>query len=296
MYNFFFKAAGIALFLAEVIYFIARPIFNELKQWWALKDQMKWNHAMKRTVGTLTVLVLLLFVPWYSDVAAPSTLQGKSNDLYLPVPGRLIYAKPEAQVGSGDLLFEFESPELSLEIHEVQHRYEELKWARSSLGFNSELRNEALIVESELRTQNQRLRSLVQEQSRLKVTAPFDGDLVDISPEARLRDWLPSGQKLATLLDPKDVSVTAYLAEEQLARVEEGMKATFYPDSLEFGVIDLVVEGIEFQGSPALDNLYVASTFGGGVAVRESSEGELLTVKSHYKLKLTPVEAGLEAN
>ena len=293
VFNYFFKAAGIALFVAEIVYLIARPIFNEMKQWWQLREHMSWNGSMKRTVGAIGILLLILFVPWYSDVSAPSTYQGKSNDLYLPVPGRLIYVTENKQAGAGDLLFEFESPELSLKIQEVRHRYEELKWIRSSLGFDNRLRSETLIVESELQTQNKRLRSLVEEHGRLRVTAPFDGELVDISPEARLRDWLPSGQKLGTVVDPRDVNVTAYLAEDQLARIEEGMTATFYPDSMEFGVIDLEVRSIEFMGTPGLDNPYVASTFGGDIAVRESGRGELLTVKGHYKLKLAPVEPGL---
>ncbi len=295
VYNFFFKAAGIALFIAEIIYFIARPVYNEISKWWELREHMSWNTSMKRTVAGLGVFLLLFFVPWYSDVSAPSTLQGKSNDLYLPVAGRLAYVSNATEVKAGDLLFEFDSPELNLEIEEVSQRYEELKWIRSSLGFDSELRNEALIVESELRTQNQRLRSLVEEQSRLKITAPFEGRLVDISPEVKLRDWLPVGQKLATIVDSKAVTVTAYLAEDQLARIDEGMDATFYPDSMEFGVEDLQVESVEFLGTPDLDNLYLASTFGGDVAVRESEEGELLTVKSLYKLRLLPLEEGLEA-
>ncbi len=293
VYNFFFKAAGIALFVVEIIYFILRPIYNEIKAWWELREQMIVNYQVKRTLGILVFAGLLLFVPWYSDVSAPATLEARSNDMFLPVPGRLTYRSERHQVSAGERLFEFESPELDLKIEEVQNRYEELSWTRSSLGFDVELRNEALIVESELQTQNQRLRSLVAERERLTVSAPFSGQLVDIDPELMLRDWLPSGQRLGSLVDPADVRVIAYLPEDQLRRIDDGMTAHFYPDSPEFGVIAVTLDTVEFLGTPELDNLYVASTFGGDLAVRESKDGALLTVKSHYKLKLLPTEADL---
>lgn len=290
VYGFFFKAAGIALFVLEVVYFIARPIFNELKEWWALRELIKWNDSTRRVVVLLSLLVLFFFVPWYSDVSAQATLKLKSNDLYLPVPGMLVKLHEPGPVIEGELLFEFEAPELELEIEEVGKRYEELSWMRSSLGFDSELRNETLIVESELRTQSQRLRSLVDQQSRLKVTAPFDGVLVDISTEVILRDWLPVGMKLGTVVVESEAKVEAYLPEDQLARVEPGMTARFFPESLEFGIHDLVLSRVEFMGTPELENLYVASTFGGDVAVRETGDGELVTVQSQYKLEL--VSAG----
>ena len=65
------------------------------------------------------------------------------------------------------------------------------------------------------------------------------------------------------------------------------MSARFYPENPEHGVLDLVISDIEFMGTPQLDNLYLASTFGGNVAVRETQEGELMTVRSHYKIHLS---------
>jgi putative peptide zinc metalloprotease protein len=290
VYNFFFKAVGIIMFVVELVYFIGRPIYNEIKQWWGFRDQIKFNAAVKRSLMIIGVAGLLLFVPWYSDVTAQATLSGKSTDVYLPVPGRLVSTSERQEVKAGDLLFQFESPELELGIQEVRNRYEELNWIRSSQGFDIKLRSEALIVESELRTQNQRLRSLVAEQQRLSIRAPFDGTLVDVATDVMLQDWLPAGHKIASIVDRTNITVTAYLPENQLARIETGMTARFFPDNLEHGVYDLLVTEIQFMGSPELDSLYVASTFGGNIAVRESKAGELLTVESHYKIKLKPVD------
>lgn len=296
VYSYFFKAAGIALFILEIVYFIARPVFNEVKEWWKLRDQITLNPTTRRTLILLAAGVGLLFIPWQNDVSTAAVFKAKSNDLYLHTAGRLVSLKPVGGVLEGESVFEFESPALDLRIEEARNRYEELSWSRSSLGFNERLRRERLIVESDLRTQNQKLRTLVEEQLRLTITAPFDGLLVDISPEAVAGDWLPVGQKLATVVDPSDVRVEAYLPEDQLSRIELGMPARFYPENPEHGVIDLEVADIEFMGTPELDNLYLASTFGGNVAVRESPQGDLLTVRSHYKIHLMPVDKSLTVN
>ncbi len=291
IYGFFFKLAGILLLIAEIIYFIARPVFNELKAWWELRSEMRFNRTTKRTLTVIGLLMAILFVPWYSAVSTPATMVATHNELFLPVAGRLL-ERPQQQsvVQQGDTLFRFESPEISLKLEEAENRYKELGWMRSSLGFDPELRNEALVVTSELRTQNQLIRSLVEEQAQLNIKAPFRGEVVDINPELIIGDWFPPGYKLGAVVDPDQTKVVAYLPEEQLARVETGMTATFFPENLEHGVHDLVVERIEFVGTPQLDTLYLASTFGGDIAVREEQDGSLTTVQSQYRIELAFAE------
>ncbi|MBT4161746.1 MAG: HlyD family efflux transporter periplasmic adaptor subunit, partial [Gammaproteobacteria bacterium] len=290
IYGFFFKAAGLALFAVEIVFFIVMPVVRELKVWWALRDEISMNSTFGRTLVVIVVASGILFIPWQSDVSTPAILKARSSDLYLHVAGQLLKSSRKAEVLVGDTVFEFESPELSLEIEEASNRFEELSWIRASLGFDEKLRNERLIVESDLMTQRQRLHTLVEESKRLNISVPFSGRIVDRSPELMPGDWLPVGTKLATVVDSNDTRVIAYLPESQLVRVEAGMNARFYPENPEFGVRDLIVSEIEFMGTPELDNLYLASSFGGDVAVRESGSGELLTVQSYYKVYMDSVE------
>ncbi|MBT4492608.1 MAG: HlyD family efflux transporter periplasmic adaptor subunit [Gammaproteobacteria bacterium] len=296
IYGFFFKAAGLALFAVEIVFFIVMPVVRELKVWWALRDEISMNSTFGRTLVVIVVASGILFIPWQSDVSTPAILKARSSDLYLHVAGQLLKSSRKAEVLVGDTVFEFESPELSLEIEEASNRFEELSWIRASLGFDEKLRNERLIVESDLMTQRQRLHTLVEESKRLNISVPFSGRIVDRSPELMPGDWLPVGTKLATVVDSNDTRVIAYLPESQLVRVEAGMNARFYPENPEFGVRDLIVSEIEFMGTPELDNLYLASSFGGDVAVRESGSGELLTVQSYYKVYMDSVEEKLSAS
>ena len=286
VYNFFFKAAGIALFVAEIIYFIAMPIVREVKEWWDRRDNIVLNDSLKRTLAVLAAASLLLLVPWQNDVTLPSVLKAKTNDLYLHVPGKLVTLTDAAHVEKDELLYRFESPELELRIEEAKNRQEELYWMRSSIGFDDRLRSERLIVESDLRTETQKLQTLLEQVDQLRVIAPFRGRVTDRSPELMPGDWLPTGTRLASIVDEDDIQVIAYLPENQLSRIETGMTARFYPENPEYGIRDVVVSEIEYMGTPEFDSLYLASTFGGDVAVRENNQGDMLTVESQYKVRL----------
>ena len=97
------------------------------------------------------------------------------------------------------------------------------------------------------------------------------------------------------VVDHTDVKFVAYLPEHQLARVEEGMTAKFFADSPEYGVHEMIISKIEFHGSPSFRNLYLASTFGGSVGVRETERGDLIPVQSQYRVELKPIEESLKS-
>lgn len=292
VYMFFFKAAGIALFIAEVVLLIGRPVFKELAVWWSMRDRIHWNKTTIRTTVVIGSLLGLLFIPWRSDIAAPSLLTSRSTDIYLPEAGQ-IYSLPDRglEIGEEDVLYKITSSKLDHEVELLRSRYRELSWLQQSLGFDSELRSQAMIVASELKTQNQRLRSILDQREDLRVKAPFKGTFVDMPSDLRIGDWLPRGIKLGTVYDESQTKVIAYIKEDDLSRVTEGMTARFYPENPEFGVHDLIVESIDFVATTELDKLDLASTFGGDIAVRESKQGELKLVRSHYKLELVFLES-----
>ena len=292
VYGFFFKAAGIALFLAEVTLLILRPIYREMTEWWKMRSQIKINGALLRSLLFVSVVGGLIFIPWMNDVTAAGVLQSRHSDIYLPEAGRIVRVPDSTYISETTPLFELTSPGLDHDLKLVQERYRELSRAQASLGFDERLRSQAMVVQSELRTQNQRLRGLMDKRAQLTITAPFDGHLVDLAPDINVGDWLPKGLKIETVVDRQSRILTAYLREEDLARIEAGMEGNFYPENPEFGVRQVRIREIDLVGTTELNQLYLASLFGGDIAVRESETGELSTVRSYYQIKLDLMDDG----
>lgn len=301
VYTFFFKALGIALFFATLIQFLVVPVLKEMKVWWDMRYKIRRNIHTVRSLSLLLILILLIFVPWQNNVPVAAVLRGEISDLYVPEAGRLVRlpiippGSNSITVEEGQLLFEINSPQLERDIEQATARYTELRWTQASQGFNNNLRSQSRVVNSELVTQNEILRGLLEKEQQLLIRAPLSGKIVDVAPDIREGDWLPSGFKIASVVDMEDSDIVAYIEEGQLDRIELGMSAKFFPENLEFGTVDAYVRGIDLVAVTELDNTYQASTFGGDIAVREGQDGTLNLVSSHYRVELGlngPLDAG----
>lgn len=288
VYYFFFKALGLILFAVEVIYFILRPFYNEFKEWYKFWPQLTWNKTTKRSSLLLLIILALGFIPWRSSINAPAFIKARYTPLYTQVPGQVIKIAVvnNNQVNKGQVLITMADPELSYEKEQVQRRYEELSWQRASLGFDEKMRSEALIVNSALLSQNQRLRGLLKKQQKLTVIAPESGIVADLAQDIKEGDWLAEGTPVLALLERNDLTVIAYVEEADLARLKPGFKGRFYPERGHFPPLDVEIVEIETMAIKTLDALYSASLFGGDVAVRKNSQNELIPVISTYQLRL----------
>ncbi|MDQ7089772.1 MAG: HlyD family efflux transporter periplasmic adaptor subunit [Methylococcales bacterium] len=295
VYLFFFKALGIILFLIEIVYFILRPLWNELKQWQTFWPQVHWNYATLRSSFLLLFLIGLAFIPWRSSIEIAGFVKANYTAVYAPVSGQItkIAVKNNDLVQKQTVLIEMEAPELVHEKNQVEQRYKELSWQRAFLGFNKKMRQEALIVNSSLVTQNQRLRNLLKKYQKLTVTAVESGIVVDKAQTINAGDWIAEGTQLLAILDKNEYEIVAYLKEAYLSRVQRGSKGYFHPEHGNFPITAVEVTEIESMSVRAMDALYSASLFGGDVAVRENKDHELLPVISVYKIRLkllTPLD------
>ncbi|WP_211826937.1 HlyD family efflux transporter periplasmic adaptor subunit [Kistimonas asteriae] len=286
VYHFFFKVLGIFLFVVEIGYFIVRPIWNELREWHDRRRHMRWNRTTVRTTGLLIVLLFLLLVPWRESINMPAWLQGQYTILYAPVSGRLSTSLPETgqAVSRGEALFRVYASELEQEVSGSRLRLKELAQQGRAIGFDPKLREQALVIRTELSTQLQNIRSLKARQQRLIAHAPYDGIVTDVSPEVRSGQWVTEGEPLLSVLDRERPQLIGYLDESALMRIRPGMAGFFYPEKGHWSPIPITVDDVEARAIRELDSLYSASLFGGDLAVRENRDRELIPVKGTYRV------------
>lgn len=292
VYNLFFKMLGILLFIVEIIYFIAAPIYRELKQWVQRRQVLRWNGATLRTTVLAGLLALAVFYPWNNSVRLPAIAQTGYQVFYAPADGVLQNLSVEnRQLVQADApLFEINSPELSFELTQVQRRLDELQWERESIGFDQASLDRALITGSEMKTQQQRLVSLGRQVERLSVQAPLAGRVTDINPDLRNSSWISEGEMILALADTQGLEFFAYPGENYLSNIAVGQKGVFYPEGGGIADIPVTVVEVEYFGIQQMEQLYSASVFGGGVPVRENERGELIPVTATYRIRLLPDE------
>jgi putative peptide zinc metalloprotease protein len=229
VYYFFFKLLGIFLMMVELVWFIARPVWTELRVWRARKADIKPNR--KRIAWALLGAFLLLgLVPWQTGIHGVGWVHPERQQIiYSPLAGKLVSLPSLAaeidRVKKGEVLFALESPELRLGAQKATDLASAR--ARELLGLSGLPNGE----EQRAQIQMQQNKFLAEanvyqgEQLRLQVAAPFAGELRDLDPQLAPGVWVQPRQPLGTVIDPSSWTIEAYVPEIDVARIRVGDKA-----------------------------------------------------------------------
>lgn len=290
VYHFFIKLVGLFLFAVEIVWFVFRPIANEIAAWRALWPQVqpKGRRRARRGVWLLLALILLLAVPWPTRLQATGVLRASQVfPVHAPVHAQ-VAALPLAdgsEVQAGQVLMQLSAAENSSKHEELVARIERLRWQSQAAGFDSEQRARIMVLREELATAETELAALKEDAVRYQPVAPFDGTLRDIVPDLAPGVWVGKNEKLAVLVGKQGNEVDAYLEEHQVRRVAVGDSARFYPDGLEGPFVRLQVTAIDRDAAQVLPSGVWAAQQGGMIAAREK-QGQWIPEHAVYHVTL----------
>ena len=90
VYHFFIKALGIFLFLVEIVWFIARPLWSEIGAWRQRGAAIGGSRRARWSALLLILIVLGAFAPWPVPVRGSGLLQAREQwPLHAPEASRL---------------------------------------------------------------------------------------------------------------------------------------------------------------------------------------------------------------
>ncbi|MGL6071740.1 site-2 protease family protein, partial [Craterilacuibacter sp.] len=274
VYFMFFKLLGIILFAVEIVVFVLRPIWNELKVWHARQDEIT---AYRKRAAALTLLALLLIalLPWSTRLTAPGWAHpGAQHVFYSPLPARLD-AMPQAgtHFAAGAPVFRLDQPELDYRARQAQFSSAALDLQMRGLsGLNDGEEKRASLM-SQLAMQEAQLYAQTDEAARLTLKAPFAGTLVDIDPELDKEVWVNPRQPLAMLVAAGQWQADILVEQKDLPRIRQQARVRFYPENKHLAPIDGRVSAIDTTRSVQLPHPMLSSRHGGPVAVLPDQGG-----------------------
>ncbi|RMX06861.1 HlyD family efflux transporter periplasmic adaptor subunit [Corticibacter populi] len=305
VYHFAFKLLGILLFAIEIMFFVIRPIFTELKAWVQRlrAGGARWNRRSACTAALLTAALLLLALPWHARIAAPALARAAEQArLVAPTGARIehILAEPGQAIAAGKPLFVLSAPDLEHELNTLRRRMAVLAWQSDFHAISRETATAVPVAQRELQAAGERLAVLERQQAQLTLVAPFDGILADRAEPLATGDWVAAGEWLGTLAAPEHRLVEAYITENELHRVRIGDAARFVPEdpgqrAWTLRVIDISATATRrLTAAPEL-----ASPNGGGIAAerappsaraeqQQSEGGEWVPEQAVYRVLLQP--------
>jgi putative peptide zinc metalloprotease protein len=293
VYHFFFKLLGLILFAVEIGWFILLPIIRELKVWWTLRGAIREQRRVWIWAGMAVSLAALLFIPWSDRISLPAVLESMPHaTIYAPMPGRIVeLAVAEGgQVDMGDRLVTLESPVLEKDVALTRKRIEvEQLRTRRQFVDREELAKHQVTLEA-LKARLSQLEGLVQQQHNLFLTAPMAGVVTDRAEALHVGRWINRELPIAYVVDPAGEELHALAPETDVGYLRSGQPARFIPEGAERPSVNAQVVEIRAIDESSFTVPYLASLYGGQVAVRVDANRRLRPETSVYRVTMRLVE------
>lgn len=299
VYHFFIKLVGILLFVIEVIFFMIRPVWNELKVWWSMKGEIMTSPRSWLSFAVLGGLTALCFLPLSATVSAPAVLQpARFARLYPEETGRIAAVKVERgqHVKQGDILLEMESPNNQHErnLANIEISLAEVRLAR--IGAAEQDRVESGTIRRQLASLKTQRAGLDERDAKLVVRAPFDGVVTDLTPSLVPGRWVGRSHMLGFLARPEGLVIRAYVEGDHRARIEAGAAATFVPKDLTRPAVEARLDAISEYSITRLELPELGSTLGGPIAVYEHQNRSLAPAAAQYALRASVLQPNAAIN
>jgi putative peptide zinc metalloprotease protein len=294
VYHLFFKALGVLLFAVEIFWFILRPMWSEIKEWWKMRSEILANRRSHITALALCALLLLALIPWRSSISFQAVATAETElQIFAPRPALIKSANLHdgAVVEAGDILLRLHAPELAFERRKTELEVAHLIARRDRIAGDPEDRLYIDIIEGELQAKQEELRGLKREQDRLTIRAPFAAIVKDLDPEIAVGQWVDNASPLARLVEPGAIRAKGYIDEEQVWRVADADTAVFIPEDALLEKAPAKVKLISKAGVTHLDVPYLASVYGGDIASDKDRDGTIVPRSGHYLVEASIKDA-----
>ena len=293
VYNLFFKTLGIILFIIEIVWFIALPVWREVIQWWHLRSMITLNRETKRTLSIVGGTLLICVVPWSSNLSLPTAYEANHYNIIYPAhPGKLLENNTAngKEFKQGEVMFRFESPYLENNIKKTEIKIRIWNQLAQRIAASRRDLVESPLVFSNLEKEKSSLKGLKQLQQKLTIVAPVDGEVVYYNDTIAKGTWMNEQTPLAAIKDTEATRLTAILDERSYNRLKVGIGGWFYPDNPQFKPFKVEVEEIAETHMEVLTRPYFGSPYGGKIAATLDQNKNLIPQDAVYKVTLRPLE------
>ena len=290
VYHYFFKALGIFLFAVEIWWFIAKPVWTELKVWWKQRAQIQPRPAL-RTGLALGALLVLLAVPWHAQVQAEGWVRSAQEfAVYSPRPARVLTMPQGGQIGTDSLLAGLESPDLLLREARANAKIGALDSRLLTTPGAEQLMESVRSTREQLTQQWTEIIGAGAETRQLQLASPFAGLVVDVARDLVPGQVVARQELLARVIDPTRWIAEVYVDEDDVKRIRIGAKVRTYLHGVHMEVIDGQVDEIDTVPVDQLPAEMLAARFG-GLLITTDDPGALKPRQTLYRVRVALEQA-----
>jgi putative peptide zinc metalloprotease protein len=284
VYYLFFKVLGIILFVIEILWFIAIPIWRELTIWFNRRSEIKFNRIIL-SIGLLAGLIALGFIPWQTTVKGFGWVHATNQHyIYTPTAGKLVSMASAGKVVQGQKLFALNSPDIALEALKSEGLAQSREAELRSLSGIEDGEEKRATLENQQAKFNAEVKLYKDELSRMDLTAPFAGTLQDIDDSLSIGTWVQPKNAMAVLIDPQSWAIDTMVEETDINRVKVGDSAKVYMNDGAFNTLQGTVTAIDTAKLVALPHPMLDAQYGGKIATLNGKDS--IPAQGYYKVRI----------
>lgn len=289
VYYVFPKPLGPILAAIEIAWFIALPVWSELKAWQQRTPMILQRPRTYLTLALLACVIGTLFVAWDTRVQSQGLLKpAELYPVFAPGAARInsLPVEDGREIRAGDLLIGLEVPDLGMQKQVAATRAEGLRWQVESAGVDPALRAQRQVRQQEMGRARQEVRAIEAEQQRYLLKAPFAGRFFLTNPDIQRGSWVGKNEKLGMVANTTRWRVDTYLPESELARLRPGDTGRFYSETPGLADLEVRVERIDRDATRVLADAELSSVHGGLLPAREK-DGQIIPEGAFYHVVLS---------
>jgi putative peptide zinc metalloprotease protein len=274
VYLMFFKVLGIFLFMVEIIWFVCRPVWNELRVWRMRKRDIQRGRARIWLLALMAGIALLAF-PWAHDIHAPAQLRAEHRTLFSPIAGQITALHAAGSVDKGAALVELDSSKLRSDVLRAQISMAATRAALASAEIAANESRESIgkLGETVLQFQAEG-RAAGLELARMRLGAEFAGRWTDVDPALAVGSWVRPQDAIGTLVDESAWLVEAWVDEASVRYLKPGATGRFYAANHIDAPIKVKVVEVDSVRASVLPHIGLASDYGGPIPATASPDGK----------------------
>lgn len=289
VYHFFFKALGVLLLVVELGWFVARPVWTELRTWVALWPQIRSSRRWAVSGSLAALAVLATLIPWSTRVEIPAVIErAELQHVHPPRSARIasVHIRHGDRVPAGAPLVTMASPDLDHEIEQTRTRLRLARLQHARRGADAADREASMVLENTITALGSRIAGLEKEKRELVVRAPFAGRIAEMGQDIHPGRWIGPRDMVAMVAGEGALIARGYVAESDVWRVRPGDHGRYIPEHAMRAHADVVVGQIAVSGAPTIEIVELASTSQGRIAVRQAENRTLVPTEAQYLVEM----------
>ncbi|MGL4496416.1 MAG: biotin/lipoyl-binding protein [Beijerinckiaceae bacterium] len=296
VYHMTFKVLGILLFAVEILWFIVRPVTDEMRVWWRLRGRILAKRRYRLSATAFACAALAFAIPWPHRIEIPSVIEPVAvQRLAVPVPARVteIHVRQGDRVRAGEVLYRLDSPKLNSDLAKTRTQLDLVRLRYARRAADQLDRDATITLQQDIARLEEKLAGLRRVQEMLVMRAAFAGIVHDVMPDLHSNLWAARGDELAAVTADQGYQVRGYLSEDLLSALSVHSRGRFVPDAPLNAALPIEIRSIAPGGTPAVELPHLRSTYGGAIAVHEDKERGAVPIEAQYQVVMAVNAADL---